>query len=113
LNYRPNAVARGLASKKTTTVGVIIPDISNIYYTLFFVSALTFWFPLTTRDTVAIETRASLATSYIVARGLASKKTTTVGVIIPDISNIYYSQLARGLEDICTTKENNTINLFT
>src|SRR5699024_9967961 len=28
LNYRPNAVARGLASKKTTTVGVIIPDIS-------------------------------------------------------------------------------------
>ncbi|MBO1199716.1 catabolite control protein A [Staphylococcus simiae] len=37
-----------------------------------------------------------------VARGLASKKTTTVGVIIPDISNIYYSQLARGLEDIAT-----------
>src|SRR5690625_5830607 len=32
LNYRPNAVARGLASKKTTTVGVIIPDISNLYY---------------------------------------------------------------------------------
>jgi LacI family transcriptional regulator len=29
LGYRPNAVARGLASKKTTTVGVIIPDISN------------------------------------------------------------------------------------
>ena len=31
LNYRPNAVARGLASKRTTTVGVIIPDISNVY----------------------------------------------------------------------------------
>lgn len=29
LEYRPNAVARGLASKKTTTVGVIIPDIAN------------------------------------------------------------------------------------
>lgn len=29
LGYRPNAVARGLASKKTTTVGVVIPDISN------------------------------------------------------------------------------------
>lgn len=29
LEYRPNAVARGLASKKTTSVGVIIPDISN------------------------------------------------------------------------------------
>ena len=32
LNYRPNAVARGLASKKTTTVGVIIPDITNLYF---------------------------------------------------------------------------------
>ena len=32
LGYRPNAVARGLASKKTTTVGVIIPDISNTYF---------------------------------------------------------------------------------
>jgi LacI family transcriptional regulator len=32
LGYRPNAVARGLASKKTTTVGVIIPDISNTFY---------------------------------------------------------------------------------
>lgn len=31
LGYRPNAVARGLASKKTTTVGVIIPDISSIF----------------------------------------------------------------------------------
>ena len=30
------------------------------------------------------------------------KRTTTVGVIIPDISNVYYSQLARGLEDIAT-----------
>lgn len=32
LGYRPNAVARGLASKKTTTVGVVIPDISNPFY---------------------------------------------------------------------------------
>ncbi len=32
LGYRPNAVARGLASKKTTTVGVIIPDISNSFF---------------------------------------------------------------------------------
>ncbi|MFC4409760.1 catabolite control protein A [Chungangia koreensis] len=37
-----------------------------------------------------------------VARGLASKKTTTVGVIIPDISNIFYAELARGIEDIAT-----------
>lgn len=32
LGYRPNAVARGLASKKTTTVGVVIPDISNALF---------------------------------------------------------------------------------
>lgn len=32
LNYRPNAVARGLASKKTTTVGVIIPSVTNAYF---------------------------------------------------------------------------------
>lgn len=32
LGYRPNAVARGLASKKTTTIGVIVPDMSKSYY---------------------------------------------------------------------------------
>lgn len=32
LNYRPNAVARGLASKKSTTIGLIIPDITNLYF---------------------------------------------------------------------------------
>lgn len=30
--YRPNAVARGLASKKTTTVGVVMPDMTNLFY---------------------------------------------------------------------------------
>lgn len=32
LDYRPNALARGLHMKKTMTIGVIIPDISNHYY---------------------------------------------------------------------------------
>ena len=31
LSYRPNAVARGLASKKTKTIGVIVPDVSATY----------------------------------------------------------------------------------
>ncbi|MBS4208705.1 catabolite control protein A [Bacillus sp. FJAT-50079] len=44
-----------------------------------------------------------------VARGLASKKTTTVGVIIPDISNVYYAELARGIEDIATMYKYNII----
>ena len=43
-----------------------------------------------------------------VARGLASK-TTTVGVIIPDISNTFYAELARGIEDIATMYKYNII----
>ena len=44
-----------------------------------------------------------------VARGLASKKTTTVGVIIPDISNIFFSELARGIDDIANMYKYNII----
>src|SRR5690554_2625824 len=44
-----------------------------------------------------------------VARGLASKRTTTVGVIIPDISNILFAELARGIEDIATMYKYNII----
>lgn len=44
-----------------------------------------------------------------VARGLASKKTTTVGVIIPDISSIFFAELARGIEDIASMYKYNII----
>src|SRR5690625_1414895 len=44
-----------------------------------------------------------------VARGLASKKTTTVGAIIPDVSSIFISELARGIEDIATMYKYNVI----
>lgn len=44
-----------------------------------------------------------------VARGLASKKTTTVGVIIPDIARTFYAELARGIEDIATMYNYNII----
>lgn len=44
-----------------------------------------------------------------VARGLASKKTTTVGVIIPDISSTFFAELARGIEDIATMYKYNII----
>ncbi|MFC4556724.1 catabolite control protein A [Virgibacillus kekensis] len=44
-----------------------------------------------------------------VARGLASKKTTTVGAIIPDISSIFFAELARGIEDIATMYKYNII----
>ena len=32
LDYRPNALAKSLLTKKTMTIGIIIPDISNPYY---------------------------------------------------------------------------------
>lgn len=32
LHYQPNAVAQGLASKKTTTVGLVVPDLTNLYF---------------------------------------------------------------------------------
>jgi len=35
LNYRPNAVARGLRTKRTNTIALIIPDITNPYFTDF------------------------------------------------------------------------------
>lgn len=44
-----------------------------------------------------------------VARGLASKKTTTVGVIIPSVSNVFFSSLARGIDDIAVMYKYNII----
>ncbi|GAB4223824.1 MAG: LacI family DNA-binding transcriptional regulator [Spirochaetales bacterium] len=32
LDYRPNALAKSLLSKRTLTIGVVVPDISNPYY---------------------------------------------------------------------------------
>lgn len=32
LNYSPNAMARALVTKETRTIGVIIPDINNLFY---------------------------------------------------------------------------------
>ncbi|WP_196761289.1 LacI family DNA-binding transcriptional regulator, partial [Streptobacillus moniliformis] len=32
LNYQPNIIARSLAQKKTFTIGLIIPDINNPFF---------------------------------------------------------------------------------
>src|SRR5699024_10414667 len=64
---------------------------------------------LSTRDKVTEVTKRLNSIPQGVARGLASKKTTTVGVIIPDMSNVYYSELARGLEDLATMYKYHTI----
>lgn len=44
-----------------------------------------------------------------VARGSASKKTTTVGVVIPNIANSYFATLARGIDDIATMYKYNIV----
>src|SRR3954469_10046138 len=44
-----------------------------------------------------------------VARGLASKKTTTVGVVIPDIADAFFAELARGIDDIASMYKYNII----
>ncbi len=38
-----------------------------------------------------------------VARGLAGKKTKTIALILPDISNLFFSDLARAVEDVAAT----------
>lgn len=36
-----------------------------------------------------------------IARGLVSKSTNTIGLIIPDISNPFFAEVVRGVEDMC------------
>lgn len=36
-----------------------------------------------------------------VARGLATKQTFTIGLVVPDITNSFFSYIARGVEDVC------------
>ncbi|CAM2903516.1 LacI family DNA-binding transcriptional regulator [Paenibacillus sediminis] len=39
----------------------------------------------------------------VVARGLAGKQTNTIALILPDISNLFFSDLARAVEDVAST----------
>jgi LacI family transcriptional regulator len=64
--------------------------------------------PVTRKKVLEVIERLSYRPNAV-ARGLASKKTTTVGVIIPDISNIFFAELARGIEDIATMYKYNII----
>lgn len=44
-----------------------------------------------------------------VARGLASKRTRSIGVIVPDVSAAFVAEVVRGIEDIATMYEYNII----
>ena len=44
-----------------------------------------------------------------VARGLASKRSTTIGVILPDITEMFFASLARGIDDIASMYNYNII----
>src|SRR3989304_2704258 len=38
------------------------------------------------------------------ARGLATQQTTTIGLVVPDITNPFFAQIARGVEDVAFQK---------
>jgi LacI family transcriptional regulator len=42
-----------------------------------------------------------------VARGLATRRTRTVGLVVPDITNPFFPEIARGVQDIARSKEYN------
>ena len=44
-----------------------------------------------------------------VAQGLASKRNTTVGVIIPNVTDVYFSELALGIDDIAAMYKYNVV----
>lgn len=37
----------------------------------------------------------------VIARSMITKKSNTIGLVIPDIRNPFFSELARGVEDVC------------
>lgn len=41
----------------------------------------------------------------IIARGLRTRSTKTIGVMLPDISNIFFSQVLRGMEEIARKRQ--------
>ena len=44
-----------------------------------------------------------------VAQGLASKRTTTVGLIVPDLTNMHFAELSKGIDDIATMYKYNIL----
>ncbi|MCF6092790.1 LacI family transcriptional regulator [Microaerobacter geothermalis] len=58
--------------------------------------------PLVTEETKRLVHRAIRELGYepnALARGLVNRKTNTIGVLIPDVSNFFFSEVFKGMED--------------
>ncbi|MFZ7131414.1 MAG: LacI family DNA-binding transcriptional regulator [Eubacteriales bacterium] len=68
--------------------------------------------PLVNEDTKKRVLEAIEVTGYkpnAIARSLKMQKTNTFGIMIPDISKEYYTQVVRGVEDVCNIYDYNII----
>ena len=46
-----------------------------------------------------------------IARGLATKRTATIGLVVPDIANSFFAEIARGVEDVAYAHDFNVFLL--
>lgn len=87
-----------------------IKDISN--YTGFSVTTISLVLnnkatriPQTTKDTIMEAVEKLNYHPNQLAVGLVKKRTQTIGLIISDVSNVFFSTLAKGVEDSCRKKD--------
>lgn len=99
----------GLRGLRTT-----IKDIAN--YTGFSVTTISLVLnnkakkiPSTTRETIMNAARELNYHPNQLAVGLVKKRTETIGLIISDVSNVFFSNLAKGVEDECRCRGWNLI----
>jgi LacI family transcriptional regulator, galactose operon repressor len=93
-----NAKIKDVAREANVSVATVSRVINNI--------------PLVNDETKKKVLEAIEKTGYkpnAIARSLKMQKTNTFGIMIPDISNSFYTQVVRGVEDICNMYEYNII----
>lgn len=84
------------------SVGVSVSTVSRVLNDTSYVSART-------RQVVLQAIRELHFEPSQIARGFASKRTATVGLIIPDVANPFFSDVARGTEDMAIEEGRATI----
>ncbi len=124
LNYNPRHVARSLRTKQSLTIGIIVPEISNYFFTEIirgieetaYKSGFSIILCNTNEDAVSYylnntkkeketEERIEKAIKELnynprhVARSLRTKQSLTIGIIVPEISNYFFTEIIRGIEE--------------